>query len=233
MPRTLAIGSIPQRSVPLRRSWCSSMNRITSSIGGRAPPRRNGRPPSKCRWLAVAQRSHASGVSAQQAHPSWLPAGDRCRVQLAGPTAAQSQASVPASRRPSRSLPTATLTRDRDPEPAAPHAHAARRSTSHGWALLHPLKEKSHHESRAASLASSQRAPSSALGSVCGQQPTRPSRPSTRRSTNLSRSGPGCASCRSSGLMRRVARRYRLPLCRLRSDRAPCGGTQPGVPLAR
>ena len=43
MPSTWTIGSIPQRRLPLCRSWCSSMNRITSSTGGRAPPRRNPR----------------------------------------------------------------------------------------------------------------------------------------------------------------------------------------------
>src|SRR5580765_5341315 len=63
MPSTWAIGSIPQRSTPLRRSWCSSMNRITSSTGGRAPPRRNGRPPSRCHWLGATRRSHASAVT--------------------------------------------------------------------------------------------------------------------------------------------------------------------------
>ena len=62
------IGSTPHRRPPVLRSRWASMKTTTSSVGGRAPPRRNWLPPGGCRWSGAAPSPLCAAPSAPAVH---------------------------------------------------------------------------------------------------------------------------------------------------------------------
>ena len=154
------IGSTPKRS-----RWVS-MKRVLSAVAGRAPVRKNPRPPSESRWRGATRDSRARAAAAAPVPRSSAPLVHLHQPQHAAPTSVTSRRSSRTSRRSRESLPTATHARLDARTPSARPARGSLLGTCLVVSSPHPLRSWSLQHSRGGSQRD-QRTLSQAGDAVC------------------------------------------------------------------